>query len=74
MRIDILTIHPKLLESPFAHSILQRAIDKNLVEIYPHDIRDFSTDKHLKVDDYQFGGGAGMVLCSAHCRLHHPNG
>ena len=63
MRIDILTIHTKLLESPFAHSILQRAIDKKLVEINLHDIRDFSNDKHHKVDDYQFGGGAGMVLC-----------
>lgn len=63
MRIDILTIHPKLLESPFSHSILHRAIDKKLVEIHSHNIRDFSTDKHHKVDDYQFGGGAGMVLC-----------
>lgn len=63
MRIDILTIHTKLLESPFAHSILKRAIDKKLVEIYIHDIRNFSNDKHHKVDDYQFGGGAGMVLC-----------
>ena len=63
MRIDILTIHPKLLESPFSHSILHRAIDKKLVEIHLHNIRDFSTDKHHKVDDYQFGGGAGMVLC-----------
>lgn len=63
MRIDILTIHPKLLDSPFGHSILQRAIDKKLVEIHLHDIRQYSTDKHHKVDDYQFGGGAGMVLC-----------
>ena len=63
MRIDILTIHPKLLKSPFEHSILQRAIDKKIVEIRLHDIRSFSTDKHKKVDDYQFGGGAGMVMC-----------
>ena len=63
MRIDILTIHPKLLKSPFEHSILQRAIDKKLVEIRLHDIRSFSTEKHKKVDDYQFGGGAGMVMC-----------
>ena len=63
MRIDILTIHPKLLKSPFEHSILQRAIDKKIVEIKLHDIRTYSTDKHKKVDDYQFGGGAGMVMC-----------
>ena len=62
MRIDILTIHPELLESPFQHSILKRAIDKGLVEIILHDIRSYSTDKHKKVDDYQFGGGAGMVM------------
>jgi tRNA (guanine37-N1)-methyltransferase len=62
MRIDILTIHPELLKSPFDHSILQRAKDKNLVEIQLHDIRSYSTDKHKKVDDYQFGGGAGMVM------------
>lgn len=62
MRIDILTIHPELLESPFQHSILKRAIDKGLVEIVLHDIRSYSTDKHKKVDDYQFGGGAGMVM------------
>ena len=63
MRIDIVTIHPKLLKSPFEHSILQRAIDKKIVEIRLHDIRTYSTDKHKKVDDYQFGGGAGMVMC-----------
>ena len=62
MRIDILTIHPELLLSPFDHSILQRAKDKKLVEIVLHDIRSYSNDKHKKVDDYQFGGGAGMVL------------
>lgn len=62
MRIDILTIHPELLESPFQHSILKRAINKGLVEIVLHDIRSYSTDKHKKVDDYQFGGGAGMVM------------
>ena len=63
MRIDILTIHPELLKSPFEHSILQRAIDKKIVEIRLHDIRSYSNDKHKKVDDYQFGGGAGMVMC-----------
>ena len=62
MRVDILTIHPELLKSPFEHSILQRAIEKNLVQIELHDIRPYSTDKHRKVDDYQFGGGAGMVM------------
>ena len=62
MRIDILTIHPKLLQSPFEHSILHRAIDRELVQIKLHDIRSYSTDKHKRVDDYQFGGGAGMVM------------
>jgi tRNA (guanine37-N1)-methyltransferase len=62
MRIDILTIHPELLRSPFEHSILQRAKDKGLVQIELHDIRSYSTNKHKKVDDYQFGGGAGMVM------------
>ena len=63
MRIDILTIHPNLLKSPFEHSILQRAVEKKIVEINLHDIRSYSTDKHKNVDDYQFGGGAGMVMC-----------
>ncbi len=63
MRIDILSIHTKLLKSPFEHSILQRAINKNIVDIILHDIRYYSKDKHKKVDDYQFGGGAGMVMC-----------
>ena len=62
MRIDILTIHPELLKSPFEHSILHRAIDRKLVHIELHDIRSYSTDKHKRVDDYQFGGGAGMVM------------
>jgi tRNA (guanine37-N1)-methyltransferase len=62
MRIDILTVLPSLLESPFSDSILKRAQDKGLVEIHIHNIRDYSTDKHKKVDDYAFGGGAGMVL------------
>ena len=63
MRIDILTIHTKLLKSPFEHSILQRAIERKIVDIRLHDIRSYSSDKHKKVDDYQFGGGAGMVMC-----------
>jgi tRNA (guanine37-N1)-methyltransferase len=62
MRIDILTVLPNLLDSPFSNSILQRAIDKGIAEVHIHDIRKFSTDKHHKVDDYQYGGGAGMVL------------
>lgn len=62
MRIDILTILPRLLDGPFADSILQRAQDKGLVEIHIHNIRDYTADKHGKVDDYAFGGGAGMVM------------
>lgn len=62
MRIDILTVLPRLLESPFADSILKRAIEKGLVEVHIHDIRQWTTDKHQKVDDYAFGGGAGMVM------------
>jgi len=62
MRIDILSVVPKLMESYFAHSILKRASDKGLVEVHLHDIRDYSVDKHRRVDDYAFGGGAGMVL------------
>lgn len=62
MRIDILTVVPELLESPLSHSIIQRAKDKGVAEIYIHNIRDFSEDKHGKVDDYAFSGGAGMVM------------
>ena len=62
MKIDILTVLPKLLEGPFADSILKRAIDKEIVQVGVHDIRKFSKDKHQKVDDYTFGGGAGMVM------------
>ncbi len=62
VRIDILTLLPELLNGPFAASILQRAQDKGLVEIRMHNIRDYSTDKHKNVDDYQYGGGAGMVM------------
>ncbi len=63
MRIDILTVVPELLESPFNHSILKRAKEKGLVEICIHNIRDWSTDKHKRVDDYAFSKGAGMVMC-----------
>ncbi len=62
MRIDILSAVPELLQSPLSYSIVKRAIDKNLAEIHIHNIRDFSTDKHKKVDDYAFSGGAGMVM------------
>ena len=62
MRIDILTAVPNLLDSPFAHSIMKRAQQKGLLEVYLHNIRDYSTSKQKSIDDYQFGGGAGMVL------------
>lgn len=62
MRIDILTVLPELIESPLNYSIIKRARDKKLVDIYVHNIRDYSTDKHKKVDDYAFSGGAGMVM------------
>ncbi len=62
MRIDILTILPELIQGSFEHSIIKRAKDKGLVEVYIHNIRDYSTDKHKKVDDYAFSGGAGMVM------------
>ena len=62
MRVDILSVVPELLDSPFSHSILKRVIEKGLAEIYIHNPRDSSTDKHKKVDDYQYGGGAGLVM------------
>lgn len=62
MRIDIVTVLPKLLEGPFSDSILKRAQEKGLAEIHVHNLRDYSTDKHKNVDDYQYGGGAGMVM------------
>ncbi|HZH68802.1 MAG TPA: tRNA (guanosine(37)-N1)-methyltransferase TrmD [Chitinophagales bacterium] len=62
MRVDILSAVPQLLESPFSHSIMKRAVEKGIAEIYVHDIRDYSTSKHKQIDDYQFGGGAGMVM------------
>ncbi len=62
MRIDILTVLPGLLQGPFSESIVKRGIEKGLVEVHLHDIRDFSKDKHKKVDDTPFGGAAGMVL------------
>ena len=62
MRIDILTVLPGLLQGPFSESIVKRGIEKGLVEVHLHDIRDFSKNKHKKVDDTPFGGAAGMVL------------
>lgn len=62
MRIDIITVLPELLEGPLNHSILKRAQDKGLVEIYIHNLRDYATNKHHRVDDYPFGGQAGMVM------------
>ena len=62
MRIDILTVLPEMLESPLGCSILKRAQDKGLCEIVVHNLRQWSTNKHRKVDDYPFGGEAGMVM------------
>ncbi len=62
MRIDILTVLPEMMESPLGCSILKRAQDKGLAEIVVHNLRDYSTNKHRKVDDYPFGGEAGMVM------------
>ncbi|HKR04996.1 MAG TPA: tRNA (guanosine(37)-N1)-methyltransferase TrmD [Bacteroidia bacterium] len=62
MNIDIITILPDLLRSPFEDSILKRAIEKGLVSVNLVNLRDYSTDKHKSVDDYQYGGGAGMVM------------
>jgi len=62
MRFDIITIFPEMFEGPFSQSIVKRAQDKELVEIHLHQLRDYTTDKHRKVDDYAFSGGAGMVM------------
>ncbi len=62
MQIDIITVVPGILEGPFSHSILQRAQDKGLVKINVINLRDYANNKHKSVDDYQYGGGAGMVL------------
>lgn len=62
MRIDIITVVPDILKSPFEASILKRAIEKRLVEIHLHNLRDYVNDNYKQVDDYQFGGGAGMVM------------
>ncbi len=62
MRIDIITVLPELMQSPFNDSILKRAQEKGIVEIHFHNLRDYSTNKQKSIDDYQFGGGAGMVM------------
>jgi tRNA (guanine37-N1)-methyltransferase len=62
MRFDIITVLPELLESPLGHSIMKRARDKGLLEVNLHNLRDYALGKHRQVDDYQFGGGAGMVM------------
>lgn len=62
MHIDILSAVPDLLQSPLNHSIMQRAKNKGFLQVEVHNIRDFTTDKYRQIDDYQFGGGAGMVL------------
>lgn len=62
MRIDIITVLPGLLESPFSHSILQRAQKKEIASIHVHNLRDYAGNKHKSVDDYPYGGGSGMVM------------
>jgi tRNA (guanine37-N1)-methyltransferase len=62
MRIDIISVLPEMFEGPLNYSIVKRARDKNIVEIYVHNLRDFSIDKHRRVDDYSFSKGAGMVM------------
>jgi tRNA (guanine37-N1)-methyltransferase len=62
MRIDIITLFPEMFAGPFSHSIVKRAQEKKLAEIYLHQLRDYSTGKHRQVDDYPFSGGAGMVM------------
>ena len=62
MRIDIITVSPELIKSPFEHSIIKRGINKGLVEVHFQDLRKYAINTYGKIDDYQFGGGAGMVL------------
>src|SRR6478735_8337721 len=62
MRIDIITVLPELLESPLNHSIMKRAKDKGLLEVHLHNLRQWAINAHGQVDDYQYGGGAGMVM------------
>ena len=62
MHIDVISVMPELLEGPFAHSILKRAADKGLLQVEVHNLRDYGLGKHHQLDDYQYGGGAGMVM------------
>lgn len=62
MRIDIITIFPEMFQGPFSESIIKRGLSKGLVSIHIHQLRDYATDKHKRVDDYAFSGGAGMVM------------
>jgi tRNA (guanine37-N1)-methyltransferase len=62
MRIDVLTLFPKMVEGPLGESIIGKAIEKGLLEINVHDFRAYSGNKHMQVDDYPYGGGAGMLL------------
>ena len=62
MRIDILSAVPELLNSPFEHSIMKRAQERGLLEIHAHSLRKWAINKHGQIDDYQYGGGAGMVM------------
>jgi len=62
MRIDIITVSPELLKSPFQHSMMKRAIEKGIAEVHFHNLRDFGIGNYKKIDDPQFGGGAGMVM------------
>ena len=80
MRIDIITVLPELLKSPFEASILKRAIVADLVEVHFHNLRDYTTDNYKTIDDYQFGGGAGMVMqvkpirdCLSKIKKNSPN-
>ncbi len=62
LRFDVITVHPELLVSPLAHSIMKRAQEKGIMEVHLHDLRHYGIGKHRQVDDYQYGGGAGMVM------------
>ncbi|TXT34466.1 MAG: tRNA (guanine37-N1)-methyltransferase [Chitinophagaceae bacterium] len=65
MTIDIITVVPELLEGPFSHSIMKRAQEKGLLKVSTHNLRKWAINKHAQVDDYPYGGGAGMVLMEA---------
>ena len=62
MRIDIISAVPELLSGPFNSSIIKKSVEKNLVDIYIHNLRDYSVNKYKSIDDYQYGGGAGIVM------------